>query len=254
MDYDTPGIYHIGADQYGNVRVTNITKNVMQSWIERDDVKITRTSYDDNMDELLFEHTYKNSNGTTKSRSLAYQNGVFTAFYDYIGPVFNYKTHSVNIYDNWLYLMREGCGFDMPNRKDGEDYSVTFIANPSLENGTVASDCIFDNVEFTGDVYDENGVVPDMDNVNIPFYGNQDSTLWYKGFDRIECWNSYQHCGGLDNSPEFIKKFRKWRVPIPRQDNTRARMRDNWIKIKLSSVSDHSNKFVLKNVQVDAFY
>lgn len=239
VDYYTPGIYHIGADQYGNVGVTNITKNVLQSWIEQDENKIFNTYYDDNMNELLFQ---------TNNKSLTYQDGIFTSFYDYLGPIVNYKNHSLNIHDHQLYYLRECEKFNW-FYNENKDYYITFIANATL-NEQMISDCIFDNVEYQGDVFNNNNVIPDTQNTLMPFRLTP-SGDWYKSFNQIECWNSYQYSESTD---KFIKKFRTWRVPIPRQDNSRARMRDNWIKIKLSNNSPSNNKFVLRNIIVDAFY
>jgi len=52
------------------------------------------------------------------------------------------------------------------------------------------SDCIFDNVEYQGDVFNNNNVIPDTQNTLMPFRLIP-SGDWYKSFNQIECWNSY---------------------------------------------------------------
>ena len=99
-----------------------------------------------------------------------------------------------------------------------EDFYVTVIANPEPSR-----DKIFDVLEFRSDTFDETGAYQPFDT-----------------FDKLETWNEYQ--SGLQllsnnkNRPSPLKKkFRIWRVNIPRDHNDgRSRMRNPWLFLKLS--------------------
>lgn len=122
-----------------------------------------------------------------------------------------------------------------------------------MENG-LAPDCIYDNVEYKADVFkydnQENlDYIEPTTNTDTPFRTTSDGTTWYETFNSISCVDSYQHSSSSDG---FIKKFRTWRVPVPRQD--RGRMRDSWIRIKLENENPSEYKFVLRDIFVDAFY
>ena len=99
-----------------------------------------------------------------------------------------------------------------------EDFHVTVIANPEPSR-----DKIFDILEFRSDSFDETGTYQPFDT-----------------FDKLETWNEYQ--SGLQllsnnkNRPSPLKKkFRMWRVNIPRDRNDgRSRMRNPWLFLKLS--------------------
>ena len=99
-----------------------------------------------------------------------------------------------------------------------EDFYVTVIANAEP-----LKDKIFDVLEFRSDTFDETDVYQPFDT-----------------FDKLETWNEYQ--SGLQllsnnkNKPSPLKKkFRIWRVNIPRDHNDgRSRMRNPWLFLKLS--------------------
>ena len=256
VDKHSPGIYRIGQDRYRNVGVTNIAKDVLQGWVEKNKENISNASYDVNMNELLFEYSDDDTTFSLAHQSLGGGQGVFTAFYDYKGTVCNYNGHSLNILDDELYYLRENNDFNMfYDSKGTKPYWIQFIANPRLEDGMV-SDCVFDNVEYVGDVYEGTNTsvddilfVKDTSNTSMPFRVGNKTGSWYESFDKIQVWNSYQYA---DSNDGFIKKFRKWRVPIPRQ--SRSRMRDNWLMVKLLQNNPSTHKFVFKDLSVDAFF
>lgn len=87
----------------------------------------------------------------------------------------------------------------------------------------------------------------------IPDFSRNDG--WYETFDKIEAGDDYQYAQSTEKS-KFIKKFRMWRVPVPRQE--RARMRNPWLRIKLRHGTKDGtgvdDKMVLRSVMVDSFY
>lgn len=99
-----------------------------------------------------------------------------------------------------------------------EDFHVTVIANAEP-----LKDKIFDILEFRSDSFDQTGAYQPSDT-----------------FNKLETWNEYQ--SGLQllsnnkNRPSPLKKkFRMWRVNIPRdRSDGRSRMRNPWLFLKLS--------------------
>lgn len=109
-------------------------------------------------------------------------------------------------------------------------YSITFISNDNP-----SYDKIFNNLDFRADSYDNN-------------------TITNKTFDTLEVWNEYQKgvikLNNIVGRPSNLKKkFRVWRVNIPRANtdwngivaNNRDRIRNTWAYIKLS-MNDNNNK------------
>lgn len=118
-------------------------------------------------------------------------------------------------------------------------FDITFISN--AESGL---DKIFTNLELRAD-----------------FYSN--GTIQHTGmFDYIRAWNEYQDTGNvvLDfkraKPSNLKKKFRIWRIDIPR-DSTRRRdrVRNTWTYIKLGTKPDVSttNNMVLHDIVTQYF-
>ena len=105
-------------------------------------------------------------------------------------------------------------------------------------------DKIFSNVEYIADCYSQESKV---DNPNILIQENP--------FDKLEVWNEYQR--GITTSfkkgqyPNFAKKFRIWRVDIPRDSsNKRDRIRNPWMIMSLSKKPTTSYKMVFHDLMV----
>lgn len=116
-----------------------------------------------------------------------------------------------------------------------QPYSITYIANPQP-----TSDKIFNNLEFKSDEYNTLNVLQND-----------------KTFDTLKVWNEYQNTGDvslvnvLDKPSNLKKKFRVWRVNIPRDSsNHRDRIRNPWAYIKLSKNEENIDKLLLHNLSV----
>lgn len=166
--------------------------------------------YDKNSGDVYF---------VNKEECLCYSEsiGQFTSFMDYnnVPAMFNVKDKFYSIKNNRVWEQFAGdynmfYGIYKP-------YSMTFISNPDEPY-----DKIFDNIEFRSDSWEGNKL-KDFDT-----------------FDKIEVWNEYQRGeSDLDfnkHIPSSLKKkFRIWRVNIPRDNsNNRDRIRNTWTYIKLS--------------------
>ena len=111
-------------------------------------------------------------------------------------------------------------------------------------------DKTFDNVEFRSDSWDDNSLVtyPDSDGVN-------------KTFDTLEAENEYQYGimqlnfshAQYSQSSILKRKFRVWRTIMPRETNTRNRIRNTWCKVKLSWNTPNRYKTILHDTVIKYF-
>lgn len=192
------------------------------------------TYYDKTNKEILF---------INKEDCLAYSEdiGQFTSFYSYEGTPYlatiNDKTLTINkdnkgYYKIWLH---NGGDYNMYYGKYKPFYT-TIIVNPDINK-----DKIFNTLEFRSDSFNYNGDLLDTT------------------FDTLNTWNEYQkgYIGllGEQNKPSPIKKkFRIWRVNIPRDScNHRDRMRNPWLYIKLSKEEENIDKTILHDMVVSYF-
>jgi hypothetical protein len=155
----------------------------------------------------------------------------FTSFMDYNGVsmigAFNDKVLSYK--DNNLWIQNEG----EYNMFFGEHkpYSIEYRVAPNPY-----TDKIFNTVEYRADMWDND-------------------YLSNNTFDSLEVFNEYQR--GVTNIkdrrkyPNFEKKFRIWRVDIPRDEsNNRDRIRNPWVHIRLNKDSVDSERMVFHNLLV----
>lgn len=168
----------------------------------------------------------------------------FISFYDYnnIDTLFNLNKESLVLKtdNNRIVPSIMFKGNYTPS------YSITYRVNPDP-----FTDKIFTNVEFLADFYATNS--PD-----IPYsFGETGHSLI--PFNKLRVWNEYQEGIVEDYSlkrryPNFQKKFRTWRVDIPRdKNNHRDRIRNPWIMLELSRNNAPNNRMVFHNLAVKYF-
>lgn len=98
-----------------------------------------------------------------------------------------------------------------------QDFSLTFVSNKDF-----VRDKIFTNIEFRGDLWQISL------NHNLP------------PFTHIRSWNEYQDTDtrlieqSKDRPAIIKKKFRIWRINMPRNNHSRDRIRNTWTYITLS--------------------
>lgn len=188
---------------------------------------LEKTFYDKNRNDLYI---------TTKDTALCFSEllGQFTSFMSYKNPdaMFNIGSDFYTIKDNKLWKMFAG-GY---NSFFGnyEPFDITFISNNDS-----AEDKIFTNIELRAD-----------------FYAN-DTLLHNNSFNYVRAWNEYQDTGKVKldyticKPSNLKKKFRIWRIDIPRDKTNRLdRIRNTWTKIQLGTYSnDEFNELgISKNV------
>lgn len=107
------------------------------------------------------------------------------------------------------------------------------------------ADKVFTNIEYRADVFDSNN----------EYISNE-------SFDTIKVWNEYQDTGDVNASilvdnkyPSSQRKFRIWRLDIPRVSNgkysyARDRIRNPWINLKLNKTLNTDNRIELHDLLV----
>ena len=168
--------------------------------------------------------------------------GVFTSFYDY-GNV----PMMINVDDKFISfknggLWEQGVGYYNYIYGVRQPFSITYKVNP---NPYV--DKIFNNIEYRADMFD---------------YTN---TLTNNTFDKLKVWNEYQsneidiQKNELDTYPDVQRKFRVWRLDIPRDkvsdDNPYGlnRMRNPWLFINLIKDKKDTQRMEFHNMNVTYF-
>lgn len=191
------------------------------------------TYYDRNNKDILF---------ITNDEALAYsvKLGTFTSFYSYGGVPFivNYKNKVIDIIGNGNNTELWGQNLGLYNSFFGEyqPFGVTLIVNDNP-----VTDKIFNTIEYRADFFDSNGI----------YEANNT-------FSSMRAWNEYQDTlqqpiGNVAAMyPNDVKKkFRMWRLNIPRNYGTMDRIRNPWTYIKLEKETQgYNGKMQLHDIQV----
>lgn len=167
----------------------------------------------------------------------------FTSFYSYDGTPYFANIRDIGIsvrrgkdtpmYDYKLWKQNKGK-YNMFFGKY-HPFSTTIIANPETNK-----DKTFDTIDFKSDSY------------------KLGTFLINDTFDNLTVWNEYQYnqvpLVFSKGSPSNLKKkFRIWRATIPRDTNSRNRIRNPWVFIKLSREKENTNKTILHDMTVHYF-
>lgn len=152
----------------------------------------------------------------------------FISFYDYKPSMFISKGDvllSTNPENTRLYLQYAGQYNTFYDVKYPS--YLTLMINPESD-----LDCIFNNIEYKSELY-----INDIDQVN-------------KTLTSVQIWNEYQDSGviPLVVNKNLSRKFRSWRATLPRQLNSRDRVRNPWIFLKLSMDNPENKKLILHDI------
>lgn len=235
IDDTTNHLMYIGD----GIRDVSINNN-MSSWFNNN--VINRIEYDSKYSDIYLV-------GEDDALCFSETLGQFTSFFDYgnISFIESYKNKVFTLKNNSLYKMFEGkynCIFD-----DIKKWEFTFITN-GANDGTQDLSKIFSTIDYRMDISNSDGP-------------KHNSTL-----DYIIAENGYQSTGecGLTRLKSVVnpksyhhkdsnlqKKFRTWRIQIPRNDGNMDRIRDNWCKITLGSNGIEDDKAVLYDLNVQYY-
>lgn len=161
------------------------------------------------------------------------KNNAFQSFHPYLPSRYINKGDillTTNPFNNQLYIQGEGNY----NEFYGKYYpsSITLLVNPEVD-----VDCTFNNIEFKSEAY--------IDNIDQP-----NSTLTH-----MTAWNEYQNTGRIElvlgRNKNLRRKFRIWRAIISRNQNSRDRIRNPWIFLKLELDKNDNTKFILNDIIIN---
>lgn len=232
------GVYFIDAlnrsmSKFSKNGIEEVSSKGMSSWFKNKNLEDSRLLYDN-----ITHDIYLVDNDTC----LAYNEDLnrFSSFFSYegINTIFNMKSESY-IFKNGFYEMYSGK-YGIGLHSDKMDYSIEYRVNPEPY-----IDKTFTNIEYIADILNED------DRMDSPHTESYEDVP----FDKLDVWNSYQR-GSSTLSRKLMgplaKKFRIWRVQIPRDDNSRFkqdRIRSPWMHLRLSN-SPTDKKMVFHNLIV----
>ncbi|CAJ0592309.1 unnamed protein product [Cylicocyclus nassatus] len=237
------------------------TKSQLDAWVRSNNSTGVWNPKDDSNTVAFYDKAHSEvyfvNSSNEEQPCLVYSEvlGGFVGFYDYskVQMMTNISDRFVSYHSDKngkfsLWLQNEGdyCNFY------GED-------KPFWITWRVAPDMLFDkiwtNIEYQADfleVLSAEGDVPEMEFID----GDIKTKYTNKTFDSVEVWNEYQTTGevsipsraslpGIDRYPDVAKKFRTWRMDIPRatKDVTSGnkfgldRIRNPWVYVKLKKNS-----------------
>lgn len=243
-------LYYIGEGIQDISTVHNMT-----SWFNNiEENEVVSTLYDNvNHDLYLMYPAKYDSNGSLKTTggALCYSEilGQFTSFMDYdrVALLESNGNYVYTMRDSELYYMFLGDYCNFFGTYKGWDF--TFVSN-GVDNSTMDFDKIFSTMDYRMDMFYGNNYMPD------------------KTLDYIQVTNEYQDTGQVSlarlktasnvksyhrKGTNLQKKFRIWRIQVPRNKNSLDRMRNPWCKIKLGKNSETNLKAVLHDLNVQYF-
>ena len=191
------------------------------------------TGYDYINNDVFFTFLQNNKTFTLSYNEGVNQgNGAFTSFYDYYPSRYISRgnnfitTHPDN---NKLYKQYEG------NYNEFYDMTypsyITLLVNPEPDLDTV-----LDNIMYKSEVYLNN-----LDQSTI--------TL-----NAVQVYNEYQDSGLipliLGRNKNLRRKFRDWNAILPRNNNTRERIRNPWNFLKLQFNNQNNYELILHNIVI----
>lgn len=260
IDNNTPGIYKLGYNEYGNINIDNISKQkLMQRWFENNNDRNALTFYDRNINEVVF-------NINNNSLVFSMESGYFSQFinYEIIKDIISIKNYSIAPFETHgsiqLHTLRSGIYSNFFG--EYKDYSVEFIATPEVGQDTngIIRDCIYDNVWYRSDVFNRGNDQFDNNNINTNYLSEET-------FDEINVIDTYQNSDSIldfnltpnQRITTLRKKFMMWYAKIPRhkyrmQNKNYDRMRDKFLKISFVKHQNSNSKMILGDIAVDCFY
>lgn len=216
--------------------------NVMSSWTPKSFDNIV-SFYDHRNSEVYLvrsEEKYSEAPCLVYSETL----GAFSSFYDYgsVPMMLNIQDKFISFRDGYLWLQNEGYYNHFFSKV--YPYWVTYRVTPDPYG-----DKIWTNLEYRADAYKVLDPATG-DNVISESQLIEPANAAYQSnltFDDIRIWNEYQQTENL--VARAIKKFRTWRVAVPRAAKTDSnkygldRIRNPWINLRFKrNVEDVPNE------------
>lgn len=217
----------------------NISETLgFKSWANNTFTNIGEYNLLNNKDAFIINVDYTNDdlflNNQHYSLNMSERLSAFESFHSHenIPWMFNFKDNfiSINYDSDYSYLWKNNQD-DKYNHFYGRKRPshIEFHINPDSN-----MDKVFDNFEYRSDIIDKNGVY-----------------LATTTFTNVTVWNEYQYGTSVLNKPisNFAnKKFRSWSFPFPRHKGTLNRIRNPWVKLRLTFDNPANHKMSLHDL------
>lgn len=241
------GIYFVDSNNKSlylfNGQLANLSDNLgMKWWFKKEDTdNIWNPTHNANIRssvDILNGDVYFSTNND----ALCYSEklGQFTSRMSYndTAAMFNYEGDFYSIKsDNENTIIYKNFAGDY--NKFFEKHKPFYISYISNTNPTMTK--VFDTIDFRADIYSS---LEEKDQFKL------DSNASPFNYIRVE--NEYQDTKEqkLYNSrgQNLSKKFRIWRAQLPRNENTRERIRNPWARITLGNSEEKNHKMVLHDI------
>lgn len=170
---------------------------------------------------------------STGSFTIAYNEAVqaFVSFYDYIpGWYINKGARMITTNSTNAQLWEHFQG--TRNNFYGVTYDSTIEFNVSPPSGRSVT---FNNVSHKMEMTNSSGT-------DLPLIG----------LNKVRVYNDYQDSGIVDLAlrDNMFKKFRSWKINLPRNANSRDRIRNPWSFVEFTFENASGNKMVLHDITV----
>lgn len=152
----------------------------------------------------------------------------FTSFYDYNSSKYISKgdfLYSLDASNNQLWKAFEG-DYNRYYESDPSPSNITFLVNPEKKDTITLN-----NVSFLSEVYEGTTDKPE-------------ETLTH-----VKVWNEYQESDltplVLGRDKNLRRRFREWDIILPREKDTRNRIKNPWNYLKLEFQNNNNYKMIL---------
>lgn len=243
MDPNTNSLYLFGnnlsniSNEHGmDWWVKSIPNKEWLPTIKDDELGSIRAFHDNKFGDVYFTPNFE-SDALCYSEKL----GQFTSFMSYGGTqaMFNFANgfYSLRKQDGYTKLFENNAGEYNDFYGEPKGWSLSFISN---DNPTVTK--IFDNIEMRADCYSPSELLGDKYSTNVQTG---------QPFNYIRVDNEYQDTEEvMFDTANLRKKFRIWRALIPRNKNSRERIRNPWAKITLGMENPGNTMTMLHDLSV----
>jgi len=146
----------------------------------------------------------------------------FTGFYSYNAPVYIWnKEKFLTVNPNNITSLYETHAGDYNMFYDeNQPSSIIMILNPEADH-----ECVFNNLEWKSEAIDSDGT--------------DNNYTW----EEVRIWNEFQDSETVTIS-KIRKMNRKYRLALPRNANSRDRIRNNWAYVELSGNNEDGYFYV----------
>lgn len=227
--------FMVFSGQIGSISDTKMMHSYFVSNTELEGLKIDNplikqgiSSGYDQINNDVFMTFHRNNNPFTISFNES--RNQFISFYDYLPSMYVSKgQYFITTNPNLRSIYRQYAG--NYNNFYGVNYPSYIILNVNPEANL---DTVFDNIMYKSEVY--------LNDIDQP-----DKTL-----TKVRLYNEYQDSGliplTVGRNSNLRRKFRDWNAILPRNQNSRERIRNPWVKLVLQFDNTSNYKLILHDV------